>query len=136
MIPVLNRLAANVLPRWLVASSVKNVYGDPAKVSEETIDRYFAMTVREGNRHALLERFRQAPPGAMAHRISEVRVPTLILWGARDRLIPPAMAARFHRDIAGSELVIFDDLGHVPQEEDPWQTVAAVQAFLGPPAKP
>jgi len=60
-------------------------------------------------------------------------VPTLILWGGRDRLIPPEVGRRFKSDIAGSELVIFDDLGHVPQEEDPQRTVKAVQAFLQQP---
>jgi len=58
-------------------------------------------------------------------------VPTLIIWGGRDRLIPPDDAERFHRDIAGSTLVVFDDLGHAPEEEDPARTVVAVKRFLG-----
>jgi pimeloyl-ACP methyl ester carboxylesterase len=58
-------------------------------------------------------------------------VPALILWGARDRLIPPASAEHFHRDIAGSELLVLPNLGHVPQEEDPAASVAPVRAFLG-----
>ena len=54
----------------------------------------------------------------------------LVLWGSRDRLIPPAYAKRFIADIPGAQLQVFDGLGHVPQEEDPAATVAAVQAFL------
>jgi pimeloyl-ACP methyl ester carboxylesterase len=54
-----------------------------------------------------------------------------VLWGGRDRLIPIESARRFQRDIAGSTLVVFDDLGHVPQEEDPQRTIAPVQVFLG-----
>jgi hypothetical protein len=42
------------------------------------IDRYVAITVREGHRHALVERFQQAPPGETASRIPEVNVPTLL----------------------------------------------------------
>jgi len=95
------------------------------------IDRYIAITLREGNRQALVERFKQAPPGEMASRIPAVNVSTLILWGGRDRLIPPDMAERFHRDIAGSHLKIFDDLGHVPQEEAPVRTLAVAKQFLG-----
>lgn len=53
---------------------------------------------------------------------------TLILWGARNRLIPPVNGDRFAADIAGSQLVVFEGLGHVPQEEDP--AVAVVQRFL------
>jgi len=128
--PVINRLAAHVLPRGLIESSVRSVYGDPNKVTPELIDLYFDLAVREGNRRALVARFEQAPSGATADRIATLKVPTLILWGGRDRLIVPAHAERFHHDIAGSELVVFDDLGHVPHEEDPVRTVAAVRTFL------
>ena len=76
------------------------------------------------------QRLRQREPGADAQRIATLRVPTLILWGARDRLIPPEVARRFERAIPGSELVMFDTLGHMPQEEDPARTVAVIQRFL------
>jgi pimeloyl-ACP methyl ester carboxylesterase len=130
-IPVLNRLAANMLPRGLIESSLKNVYGDPSKITPGLIDLYFDITLREGNRRTLVEQFKQAPLGEMAHRIREVKVPTLILWGGRDRLIPPEIGERFHREIIGSQLVMFNDLGHVPQEEDPARTVAVAKQFLG-----
>jgi pimeloyl-ACP methyl ester carboxylesterase len=130
-IPVLNRLMAHVLPRSMIQSSIQNVYGDPGRVTPELVDRYFDMTVREGNRRALVERFKQAPSGGpMASRISELKIPTLILWGGRDRLILPVEADHFHHDIEGSQLAMFNDLGHVPQEEDPAGTVAAVKQFL------
>jgi pimeloyl-ACP methyl ester carboxylesterase len=50
--------------------------------------------------------------------------------GARDRLIPLEAAKRFNTDVAGSQLVVFDTLGHVPHEEDPASTREAVQDFL------
>jgi pimeloyl-ACP methyl ester carboxylesterase len=67
----------------------------------------------------------------MADHLADLKLPTLIIWGGRDRLIPPGDAERFHHDIAGSRLVIFDDLGHAPEEEDPARSVAAVKEFLG-----
>jgi pimeloyl-ACP methyl ester carboxylesterase len=129
-LPVLNRFLEVVTPRSLVEASVRNVYGDPSKVTPELVDRYFDMTVRTGNRRALGQRFAQADFGADAGRISELKLPTLIMWGGRDRLIPPGDAERFHHDIDGSRLAIFPDLGHVPQEEDPARTAAAVIDFL------
>jgi pimeloyl-ACP methyl ester carboxylesterase len=131
--PVLNRIMERVLPRGFVEAGLRNVYGDPAKVTPRTVAIYFDMATREGNRHALVERFRQLDVGAYADRIPSVKTPTLILWGARDRLVPPSDAEHFHRDIAGSELVIFPELGHVPQEEDPAATIGAVKAFLAAP---
>jgi pimeloyl-ACP methyl ester carboxylesterase len=129
-LPVLNRLFEMTLPRSLVESSVRAVYGDPNKVTPELVDRYFEIALREGNRRALAERFVQARPGELAAHIPQLKLPTLILWGGRDQLIPPETAERFHRDIAGSRVVMFDDLGHVPHEEDPDRTVAAVKTFL------
>ena len=131
-IPVLNRLTQSLLPRGMVESSVRNVYGDPAKVRPELVDRYYDMTLRAGNRQALVQRFEQTDFGADADRIPSLKLPTLILWGGRDRLVPPDNAEHFHRDIAGSRLVIFDDLGHVPQEEAPARTAAVVEEFLVP----
>ena len=129
-IPVLNRLMENILPRALVESSVRNVYGDPARVSAELVDRYYEVTLREGNREALVQRFAQAVAGVDEARIRQVQVPTLILWGGLDRLIPLEHGMLFKRDIAGSSIVVFDDLGHVPQEEAPARTVAAARQFL------
>lgn len=129
-IPLLNGLMEYTLPRRLIESSVRNVYGDPGKVTPELVDRYYELTLRAGNRRALVMRFGQALAGIHPERIAALKVPTLILWGGRDRLIPPSDAERFHRDIAGSRLIVFAELGHVPQEEDPAATVAVAMRFL------
>jgi len=130
-IPLLNKAMEVTLPRGVVEDSVRNVYGDPARVTPEIVDRYFELALRAGNRRALVERLKQVPVDAITEQIPKVKIPTLILWGRRDRLIPPEAAGRFQRDIAGSQLVLFDDLGHVPQEEDAPRTLAAAKEFLG-----
>ena len=130
-IPVLNRLSEWTLPRPLVAQSVASVYGDPSKITPALVDRYFELTLREGNRRALRLRMQGLVNGEHAERISTLKLPTLILWGGQDRLIPPATGQLFKQQIAGSQLVVFDNLGHVPQEEDPVRTVVPVKAFLG-----
>jgi pimeloyl-ACP methyl ester carboxylesterase len=127
--PIIKRFVAYSLPRSVVERSVRSVYGDPSKVTPELVDLYFDLAVREGNRAAVVKRFEQAR--ATAHEeVAAVGVPTLIVWGGRDELVTPEFAARFHRDIRGSELVIFDELGHVPHEEAPETTVAPVVAFV------
>jgi pimeloyl-ACP methyl ester carboxylesterase len=125
-VPVLNRLTEWALPRELVAQSVASVYGDPSKVTPALVDRYFELTLREGNRRALGQRLSQMVIGEQAEGIA-----TLILWGGRDRLVPPAVGRQFQQLIPGSQLVVFDTLGHVPHEEDPASTVEPVKAFLG-----
>jgi pimeloyl-ACP methyl ester carboxylesterase len=129
--PALSRLLSNILPRSVVESSVRNVYADPAKVTPELVDRYYDLALRAGNRKAITERFAQNKPGQNESAVKQITVPTLIIWGGLDRLITPDNAEKFHRDIAGSQLIVFEKLGHVGHEEDPAATVAAVQAFLG-----
>ena len=136
-IPVLNRIDESLTPRPLIAESVKAVYGDPSRVTGALVDRYFEMLLREGNRHALNVRMREIDTDLAPARIATLKLPTLILWGAQDHLVPPANATHFQRDIAGSQLVVFPGLGHVPHEEDPNTTLVPVRAFLGldsPPA--
>ncbi len=130
-VPLLNRLSEWTLPRPLVQQSVVSVYGDPSKVTPALVDRYFELTLREGNRRALRLRMQGLVNGEHAERIATLKQPTLILWGGRDRLIPPATGQLFKQQIAGSQLVVFEELGHVPQEEDPVRSVAPVKVFLG-----
>ena len=130
-VPVLNRVSEWALPRSLVAQGLADVYGDPARVTPELVERYFELTLREGNRRALALRMQHLVVGEGAERIATLKLPTLILWGGRDKLIPPTVARQFNERIAGSQLVVFDTLGHVPHEEDPVRSVAPVKVFLG-----
>jgi len=128
--PALAWLTERILPRGVIEASVRNVYGDPSRVSDTLVDRYYELTLREGNRAALGRRFRQNAPGKDADRIKTLRLPTLVLWGGKDRLIPPQYAQQFGRDIPGSKVIVYEALGHVPHEEDPAATVADVGRFL------
>ena len=60
-----------------------------------------------------------------------MKLPTLILWGSQDRLIPPEHGQRFHQDITGSHIEVFEGLGNVPHEEAPETKVQAATRFLG-----
>jgi pimeloyl-ACP methyl ester carboxylesterase len=57
-------------------------------------------------------------------------IPTLILWGARDPIIPVHHGERAHEAILGSRLEIFDEVGHLPQLEAPTRFVAELRRFL------
>ncbi|ARD45704.1 alpha/beta hydrolase [Colwellia sp. PAMC 21821] len=128
--PIASRLLKNVLPKSLVEKSIKNVYGNPDLVTEELVNRYYELSLREGNRSALKARFEQTLPGALIEKIHTINVPTLLIWGRKDRLIPLKFGKQFEQEIVNSELIVFDDLGHVPHEENPQATVSAVLKFL------
>jgi len=129
--PVLRTVAQHALPRGLVEMSLRRLYGDPGKVTPQLVDLAMDMARREGNRAALgrhLEQLGTRPDPALLRKLE---VPTLILWGERDRLLPPALGERFARDIPGARLVLLEGLGHMPQEEDPGRSLAEVRRFLG-----
>jgi pimeloyl-ACP methyl ester carboxylesterase len=129
--PWLRPLMNMLLPRRMIESSLRNVYGNPARVSDELVARYYELTLREGNRRALGLRMDHAVPTAeRSARIATLTQPVLILWGGRDRLIPPDHGERFAADIPWSRLVLFPELGHVPHEESPDETLEPVLFFL------
>lgn len=63
-------------------------------------------------------------------RLNEIRVPTLIIWGDRDRILSPSAAPVWHRGIAESELHVFEDIGHMPMVEVPQESASVVENFL------
>jgi len=57
-------------------------------------------------------------------------MPTLIVWGARDRIIPVQHAEAAHADIKGSRLEVFDDAGHFPYLDSPFRFVSVLTDFI------
>ncbi|HEX8091495.1 MAG TPA: alpha/beta hydrolase [Blastocatellia bacterium] len=64
-------------------------------------------------------------------RLSAIKQPTLIIWGREDLLTPLAMGERFKKEINGSELLVIEKCGHVPQLEKSVEFNAALMKFIG-----
>lgn len=134
--PVIGDIGVYFKPESLVRRSLVEVYADPAMVTPERIRRYAELQRFPGNREATLQRARTQEP-LDPTPLRRLDVPTLILWGGKDRWVPTADAFRFQNDIKGAELEVFEALGHNPMEEDPKATAAAVAAFIKPiPPRP
>lgn len=127
--PVVGDIGIYFKPARLVRGSLTETYADPAMVTPERIKRYGELQRFPGNREATLQRARTQEP-LDPTPLKRLDMPTLILWGAKDRWVPVADAFRFQNDIKGAKLEIFKNLGHNPMEEDPKATAAAVAAFL------
>ena len=123
-------LATKITPRMLVEESLRGSVEKQAIVDDAMIDRYWELLRFPGNRDATVMRAKMNREPAMAARVGEIKVPTLILFGAKDRLINPTAAQTFHERIAGSEVVIESGIGHLPMEEAPDETAAAIADFL------
>ncbi len=119
-----------ITPKFMVKSSVENVYAEPTKVTTELVNRYFDMSLRPGNRAAFFDRQQAAKDSTAYRNIPQITQRTLVLWGAEDRLIPKENAYKFHKDLSNSQLVILENLGHTPMEEDPIKSLKPVLSFL------
>ena len=63
-------------------------------------------------------------------RLGEITAPTLLVAGREDFVFPPECQRELHDGIRGSQLVLVDEAGHNPQDENPAQVIAALRPFL------
>ncbi|MBL4687475.1 MAG: alpha/beta fold hydrolase [Nannocystaceae bacterium] len=66
----------------------------------------------------------------LSERLSDIRAPTLVLWGNCDRFIDLSAGRVYHAAIEGARLVILDRIGHCPQVEAPGRTARCIQTHL------
>lgn len=129
--PGIRNILQKVTPRVAVADTTLQVYnGNPDIVTDEVIDRYWLMLLREGNREATSIRNRQTRDKDAHKRISEITQPTLVMWGEIDLLVPIQDAYKFEEALPNPTMAIYPDLGHIPFEEDPDRTVADLLKFI------
>jgi pimeloyl-ACP methyl ester carboxylesterase len=128
-LPVLSTLLQKVTPKSIIEKSMLDVYKNDQLVTEKLIDRYFELSLREGNRTAFVKRMSQLNEKLVVGDLENITVPVLIQWGKDDRWIPLANAFEFQKLIPKAELIIYDS-GHVPMEENPMETVKDYMIFL------
>ena len=127
--PGLSWLMTKLDPGPITEKTLRDCYGDPSKITPALVERYSRLALREGNRRAFVARVARRAEDRSAD-IAKVRAPTLILWGAQDRLIPVAHAERFAHAIPGTRLIVYDGVGHVPMEEIGERSAADAGAFV------
>ena len=69
-------------------------------------------------------------PTDVREDLPRITAPTTIIWGENDRLIPPSYGAALRDAIAGSELILLPDVGHVPQSQAPRRVVEIIDQRL------
>lgn len=102
-----------------VRASAGVVFADDAKISEARLVILRDMLRRRGNGEAMIESIRQFALQDPAAELSKIDAPALILWGSEDAVIPVEQGRRLEGAIRNARLVIYDGVGHAPQEEAP-----------------
>lgn len=130
--PIAKFFAHRITPRRVLKQGLRMAYGDPSKVTEELVDTYQHLLMRKGNRKG----FTEVLDKTILHgrdntiRIKEIKTPTLIMWGDKDKTISIKDGYAFQKLIKDSELIVYKNIGHVPMEEIPKETAADALAFF------
>lgn len=127
--PLLKHSLKYITPRFIVEKSLKEVYGDDSKLTDQTIDLSHNMLLRKGNREAFISRMNTVDADNL-HKLAKIQAPTFILWGEADAWVPTTDAAHFQKNIKGAQLKLYPGAGHIPMEELPEETVQDALGFL------
>jgi pimeloyl-ACP methyl ester carboxylesterase len=130
--PVLGPLVRDLDNTNLIRGGLEASFGDPALVDEAMVARYSDLSRAPGHREILLQMtlgFRSRN-FATAERLAPLSMPVLVLAGDRDMVVPVDHARMFNEAIPGSQLVLFEGAGHIPQEEAADDSAMAVHEFL------
>lgn len=115
-----------------IRANLKLIFANPAFHNETLVDQFMTQRVatNDGNTiNSLIESIKRKEDFLDA-RLGEIKKTTLIIWGKQDGLLPLADGEKFNKGIAGSELTIFENCGHVPQFEKAVDFNKAVLTFL------
>jgi pimeloyl-ACP methyl ester carboxylesterase len=138
---VAERRLAGVTPEQHVRAMLQMCFGDPSRVPPERLEQ----AVQEMREHGAQPWADRALTRSMRGLITSylsvgranawrmarsLRVPTVVLWGDRDRLVDPALAPRLAAAIPGARLQVFEGVGHVAMLERPEPTARAVLGLV------
>ena len=126
--PVIGPLASQMMQRSLVERSLRQSVANQAIVTPEAVDRYWELARLPGNRQATRERFALPWTEFTAAEIARISVPTLVMWGKEDSLIPFAAARWYAETLPNARS--YPGIGHLPMEEAADASAADLTQFV------
>jgi pimeloyl-ACP methyl ester carboxylesterase len=114
------------------SAGVAIVFHDKSLVNEDFIRRNWElkMQANDGQTQRLLSNNPALASELVTGKLGAISIPTLVVWGGDDELIPLADGRDYAAGIPHAQLVIVPDCGHAPSLEKPREFLAAVEAFL------
>lgn len=105
-------------------------YNDPNQITEETLKGYTAPLQIIGWERAFWE-FNKAPRALdVAKRLSEITIKTLVITGDNDQIVPTDNSIRLAGELPSAELVVIEQTGHLPNEENPKEFATAIIRYI------
>jgi pimeloyl-ACP methyl ester carboxylesterase len=131
--PIGRIILRNIDNRPLIEQGLKTDVYDQAVITPAFVDRWAEFQRAPGHRAILMSINLGAQARATPALLGTIKVATLILHGENDLLIEPASAHKFAAAIPGAKLLLYPQVGHLPQVEIPARSAADVAEFLQTP---
>ena len=122
-------LLERIETRPLTKASLQGSLLNNPVVTDEFVNRWVEVQLAPGHRHILMNimgAIGQSDTAALAN----ITAPTLVQWGEGDPLLQVSSAHRFAEAIPNAELILYPDVGHMPQVEIPQRSAEDARAFL------
>ena len=113
--------------------TLRNLFYDKSLVTRERVSRYAKYFTKAGTANSFVSAAQNiVPKNAKSLIISykTLSIPVLIIWGESDSALPVGQAYRLNGLLKASSLTTIHACGHVPAEEKPQETAAAINLFL------
>lgn len=129
-VPVMIKFYLTKAPDAGVKQALEALYGDPEKLPKTRIKSFRDMMQVPGNGEAFVKRAATFTLPDPTQDLKSLSVPTLLLWGDKDIMVPVTHADNFVDAISNAKLTIYESAGHIPQEETPGRVAEDIRAFL------
>ncbi|MCP4601786.1 MAG: alpha/beta hydrolase [Proteobacteria bacterium] len=123
-----------VSARIQAITTLKYLFYDDKKITEERIERYATYYRKKSHKEAIIESSKRMIPdnyNRIEEELRNIETNILILYGDNDPVIPRKNIMRLNNELSNSELIILKEAGHVIHEEKPFEVAQCFKTFLG-----
>lgn len=109
---------------------IKTAWHDPSKITQDIFDGYQKPLQTANWDKALWQLTVASEESGLVERLAEITMPTLVITGDDDRIVPTEQSLRLADELPNAELQVIAQSGHLPHEEKPVEFMRAVTKFL------
>ena len=129
-IPAIAQLYRYFFSKTFLVMNLEPAYANPKTLNDDLVNRYYDLMLAPGVRGAILARMQQTVLKDPVPSLTNIQVPTLLIWGEKDAFIPISNSNDYLKVMPNVKRVSLPNIGHLPQEEQPTIGLAALKEFL------
>ncbi|MEO1437190.1 MAG: alpha/beta hydrolase [Bacteroidota bacterium] len=113
-----------------IKKKTEDTFYDPSVATKDMVDQVYGVVNDRNKALRILTTAKSAIRSNLRDKLSQIKVPTLLIWGKQDKITPPFVGEEFQKHITDSELVLIDQCGHAPMMERPEKFNHYLEKFL------